>query len=328
MASRLYSLYTWCKQGIGSSSGCKAEFITVVTRLLYSDELLNMPSVSGEYWYSNNYDVAVNNGLFNENEFDFDKSVLNAPMPREEMALILVRACKQNDVYPSRLAEPSEISDINTVSKPYREAVIKAFSLGLITGKDDTGRFAPYDTLTRAEGATVLYRLMLKIEVMLNDIYNNQVETTDDNSVIVIYEGEIRNNRNAKEGDIFIKKDGTQVVLRKDQYGILGGGQSIAPDIGLNLGMKTVGKNGIEAFTYDAKSYGLMVDSTGKGLQNEGYYINNTTGEGHWTYELMELEKFIPRPDKDGAYEGEVSSDSYRLYVWKYGYWLNNTVMP
>ena len=57
----------------------RAEFITVVTRALYSDQLANMPAVSGEYWYSNNYDVALDNGLIKDSEFKFDKTTLNAP---------------------------------------------------------------------------------------------------------------------------------------------------------------------------------------------------------------------------------------------------------
>ncbi len=300
----------------------RAELITVVTRVLYSDKLASMPSVSSEYWYTNNYDVAIHNGLIKESEFSFDKETLNAPIPRQEMALILVRACKQNDKYPVRLVETSRISDINTVSEPYQESVIKAFSLGLIEGKDNTGRFAPHDTLTRAEGATVLSRLVSVIEVTSSEIYDN-------NAPIIIHEGKPRSNRNAKEGDIFIKKDGTQIVLKKDQYGILGGGQRVAPDVGLRLGIRIIEPEGIDFFTYDAKTYGKMVDSTGMGLQNEGYYINKTTGEGHWAGEWHKLWEIYPAPDRDenpGSYEGQVSSDPYSLWVWKYGDWNVNRI--
>lgn len=302
----------------------RAEFITVVTRVLYSDELASMPSVSGEFWYSNNYDVSINNSLFSENEFGFDKETLNAPIPRQEMALILVRACKQNDKYPVRLVEQSRISDINTVSEAYQEAVIKAFSLGLITGKDASGRFAPHDTLTRAEGATVLSRLVSVIEVISNEIYDN-------NTPIVIHEGKSRSNRNAKEGDVFIKKDGKQIVLKKGPNGILGEGQGVAPDVGLNLQARSVGPKGVSnpAFIYDRKIYGNMVDSTGANLQNQIYYINATTGEGHWGEEWYKLWEKYPAPDRDenpGSYEGQVSSDPYSLWVWEHGDWNVNRI--
>ena len=297
----------------------RAEFITVVTRALYSDQLANLPAVSGEYWYANNYDIAVDNGLIFENEFKFDKSTLNAPMPREEMALILVRACEQMGEDTSGTVQTSRISDFSTVSDPYQKAVLQAFTLGLIAGKDDTGRFDPHATLTRAEGATVLYRLVRedkRVDVTPHDTQNNQGETVNVNSSITITEGAFRQNRNAKEGDIFIKSNGEQILLKKDQYGILGGGQGVAPDVGLNLGIRTVGAKGIEVFTYDHKSHGLMVDSTGMTIQNQSYYINKTTGEGHWGHELVELEKHIPAPDREGAYVGEVSPDAYHLYVW------------
>ena len=300
----------------------RAEFITVVTRALYSDQLANMPAVSGEFWYTNNYDVAVNNGLINENEFKFDKSVLNAPMPREEMALILVRACEQNGEDTSNTVQTSRISDFSTVSESYRDSVLKAFTLGLIAGKDNSGRFDPHATLTRAEGATVLYRLVRedkRVDVTPNDIYNNQGGTVNVNSPITITEwkyGESRNNRNAKEGDIFIKANGEQIVLKKDQYGILGGGQGVAPDVGLMMNGSPVGPKGVVVFTYDVKSYGQMVDSTGMSIQNQSYCINKTTGEGHWGGEIVVLMEKISKPNRDGSYVGEVSSDAYHMYIW------------
>ncbi len=290
----------------------RAEFITVVTRALYSDQLASMPAVSGEYWYSNNYDVAIDNGLIKENEFKFDKSVLNAPMPREEMALILVRACEQNGEYIRYTIDMSEISDYSEVREPYKDAVIKAFSSNLIKGKDDTGRFAPRDTLTRAEGAMVLFRLVEKIEVTSDYIY-------DQNMPIIIHEwayGRSRSNRNAQEGDIFIKANGEQIVLKKDQYGILGGGQGVAPDVGLHLGIGVVGPKGVTGFAYDARKYDLMVDSTGMSIQNQSYYINKTTGEGHWGGEIGVLMEKISKPNREGSYIGEVSSDAYHMYIW------------
>lgn len=309
----------------------RAEFITVVTRALYSDQLAGMPAVSGEFWYANNYDVAINNGLISESEFAFDKTTLNAPMPREEMALILVRACEQNGEFTGNTVQTSRIADFRSVSEPYRDSVLKAFSLGLIAGKDNRGTFDPHATLTRAEGATVLYRLVRqdkRVDVTPNDTQNNQGETVNVNSPITIEEGKFRQNRNAREGDIFKKANGETVVLKKDQYGILGGGQGVAPDVGLNLGLKTVGENGISVFIYDSKSHGKMLDSTGMVIQNQGYYINETTGEGHWGKEWVELRKNIPAPDRDGSYVGEVSSDSYKLWVWDGGSWISNTVTP
>ena len=303
----------------------RAEFITVVTRALYSDQLANMPAVSGEFWYSNNYDVALNNGLITESEFAFTKEVLNAPMPRQEMALILTRACDQMGEGTGTLVSTSRISDYNTVGSDYKTAVRIAFTKGLIAGKDTSGRFAPHDTLTRAEGATVLYRLVNKskrVEVGIST--GGGGVTTPVSSAITIYEGQARYNRNAQEGDLFIKKDGTQIVLKKGPNGILGEGQGVAPDVGL-LGQ--IGENGCDSFTYKVADYGSWYDSTGMRLQNGTYWINETTGEGYWSAELSVLEKKYPALDRDenpGSYEGQVSSDPYSLYVWDGSDWELN----
>ena len=303
----------------------RAEFITVVTRALYSDQLANMPAVSGEFWYTNNYEVALNKGLITESEFAFTKEVLNAPMPRQEMALILTRACDQMGEGTGRLVSTSRISDYNTVGSDYKTAVRIAFTKGLIAGKDTSGRFAPHDTLTRAEGATVLYRLVNKskrVEVGIST--GGGGVTTPVSSAITIYEGQARYNRNAQEGDIFVKKDGTQIVLKKGPNGILGEGQGVAPDVGL-LGQ--IGENGCDSFTYKVADYGSWYDSTGMRLQNGTYWINETTGEGYWSAELSVLEKKYPALDRDenpGSYEGQVSSDPYSLYVWDGSDWELN----
>lgn len=299
----------------------RAEFITVVTRALYSDQLANMPSTEGGLWYVNNYEVALNNGLITESEYHLVDSVLNAPIPRQEMALILTRACNQMGEGTGTLVSPARIADYGSVGSHYKDAVRIAFTKGLITGKDNRGTFDPHATLTRAEGATVLYRLVNKSKRVKVTLNTGGGTTTPVNAAITINEGQPRYNRNAQEGDIFIKKDGTQIILKKGPNGILGEGQGVAPDVGL-LGLVT--EKGCEGFAYKVADYGNWYDSTGEHLQGHNYWVNKTTGEGHWTKEMQVLAKKYPVPDRDGAYEGEVSSDPYSLWVWEYGDWSYN----
>lgn len=307
----------------------RAEFIAVVTRVLYSEVLATMPGVSAKLWYANNYDVAVAKGLIKESEFEFDDTLLNSPMPREEMALILVRACEQCGEYIRYLADTSEIPDYNLVSDPYKKSVLEAFSAGLIKGKNINGLFAPHDTLTRAESATVLFRLVKKTGITSNAVFDNNIP-------IVIHEwqyGRSRSDRNAREGDVFIKTTGEQIVLTKDQYGILGGGQGVAPDVGLSLshgygGNSIIGRDGTDnnGFRYDRETYGILVDSTGNDIFGQRYYINATTGEGYWKSEYQRLSENIPVPDRNGAYMDEVSPDSYHLYKWYGDVWVWNYI--
>lgn len=299
----------------------RAEFITVVTRALYSSELANMPSNEGGLWYANNYEVALNKGLITETEYHLVDSVLNAPIPRQEMALILTRACEQKGEKTGTLVSTTRIADYNTVGSHYKDAVRTAFTKGLIAGKDNRGTFDPHATLTRAEGATVLYRLVNESKRVKVTVNTGGGTTTPVNAAITIYEGQARYNRNAQEGDIFVKKDGTQIILKKGPNGILGEGQGVAPDVGL-LGQVT--EKGCDGFRYKVADYGNWYDSTGEHLQGHKYFINASTGEGYWSKELSVLEKKYPEPNVDGEYEGQVSNDPYKLWVWESDDWYYN----
>lgn len=297
----------------------RAEFITVVTRALYSDQLANMPAVSGEFWYVNNYDVALNNGLISESEFAFTKEVLNAPMPRQEMALILTRACEQMGEGTGTLVSPSRISDYNTVGGDYKTAVRIAFTKGLIAGKDTSGRFAPHDTLTRAEGATVLYRLVNKSKRVEVGISTGGGVSTPVSSAITIYEGQARYNRNAQEGDLFIKKDGTQVVLKKGPNGILGEGQGVAPDLGLRYCPEGDNPSTVEdGKMFTGGSIGRWESSVGKTVVGDFYYVHPLTGEGHWGKEWSIIYRasynYMLDNGIEGKYDGEISAD--KQLVW------------
>lgn len=68
----------------------RAQFITVVTRYLYPNELKTVKVAEGSAWYAGNYDVAVDMGLIYEHEFSADASVMNQSMTRQEMAMVLV----------------------------------------------------------------------------------------------------------------------------------------------------------------------------------------------------------------------------------------------
>ena len=287
----------------------RAEFITVVMRALFPDA--DYTSQAGEPWWQGVYDNALGTIIERGDIFSYTQ-YLDDNITRQEMALILIRACEQMGEGYGTLVSKSRISDFDTIGTRYQHVVRVAFTKGLIAGKDTSGRFAPQDTLTRAEAATVLYRLIDS---------SKRVEFDDLWGTLTIYEGQARYNRNAQEGDIFIKKDGTQIILKKGPNGILGEGQGVAPDVGL-LGQ--IGENGCDSFTYKVADYGSWYDSTGAHLQGYDYWINKSTGEGHWTKELHALAKKYPVPDRDGAYEGEVSSDPYSLWVWEYGDWSYN----
>ncbi|MBQ3199428.1 MAG: S-layer homology domain-containing protein [Firmicutes bacterium] len=134
----------------------KAQFLVVATRHLYNDKLSRMEQ--GETWYANNYDVAVSEGMISQDEFPYNE--LNAPITRQEMALIAVRTAElRGEINPAPV-ESSIIADYDTIGSYYKDFVLKAFTMGLISGYDDEGTFGPNDTLTREQGAMVAYRFV------------------------------------------------------------------------------------------------------------------------------------------------------------------------
>lgn len=291
----------------------RAQYIVVVTRYLFNDELNAMEQ--GANWYSNNYDLAVKHGLITKSEFSID--TLNNPITRQEMALVAVRTAQaQGETMPT-LVSTDRIADYSTIGNYYKDFVVKAFSMGLISGYDAKGTFGPNDTLTREQGAMVAYRLVNAESRKIPEI-NTQEETTTAGA-ITIKEGQ-PSSRPAKAGDTYIKADGTKVVLKVGPNGILGEGQGVAPDKNLSLGEWT-GKR----FNFSASEVGNLTDSLGKTLQNQKYLINYTTGEGHWSNEWTALEKLYPMPKESGTYAGQLSSDPYNLYYWdSFVGWLGN----
>lgn len=283
----------------------RAEFTVVVVRALYKSDLDAMPSATP--WWSNAYKVALDKGILQSNELE--NGTMEKGMSRQEMALVLVRAAEQKGESASQLVSTSKIADYSTVGTYYRDSVVKAYSMGMITGMGN-GTFSPQGTMNRAQGAAVLNRLVDSSSRAKVDF---SVPSNPVSSSITIYEGQARSNRPAQAGDTFVKADGTKIVLQKDQYGIVGGGQGVAPDIGLYYNGNVCEDQGV--FTYDNRAVSFT-DSLGKELNNQTYMINRTTGTGHWGSEWQYLRGKIASPTSPGSKDGEVSKDAYHLYKW------------
>lgn len=127
-----------------------AEFITVIDRALYKDTALS----TTDPWWQSAYDLAISKGIIKAGELDMTKA-----MTRQEMAMVMVRASNET---PTQLVATSKIADYSTIGAAYTDYVLKAYSMGMLTGMDNNGTFAPTATMNRAQGATVLNRLTNK----------------------------------------------------------------------------------------------------------------------------------------------------------------------
>ena len=161
----LFSGTTAPVNGIGTfapdDTMTRGAFLTVLTRWLFGDELDAMGVVPGAPWWKNNYTLALQNGLLKDKELGGD---LDKAMNRQEMAVVLARAAQGLGLEPDTLVSESAIPDWYSIGEGYREGVRLAYSLGFIGGVDSKGTFNPNGTLTRAQAATVVYRLLEKIE--------------------------------------------------------------------------------------------------------------------------------------------------------------------
>ena len=141
----------------------RAEFIAVMTRALYSSDLAFYSS--SDIWYANNFKVADKKGLLNKTDYVIDEAFMNMPISRQEAALLLENymiAAKEDMAWSSTEYSKtiSKIPDYNKIENKYSASVPVLYLAGLLTGVDDEGNFNPYGQLTRAEGATVLFRLI------------------------------------------------------------------------------------------------------------------------------------------------------------------------
>ena len=299
----------------------RAQFVTVVTRYLYADELKAMENEFGkaDVWFEYNYDVAIEHGIIKKTEFEV--ADMGVAMSRQEMAMVLVRAAGEKGESAEKLIHTQRIADYDTIGGYYKDYVRQCYSMGMICGTDSKGTFNPNGTLNRAQAATVLYRLVDAGSRQQVDLSAPQAEVQQQAGAITIKEGQ-QSSRPAKAGDTYVKADGTKVVLKVGPNGILGEGQGVAPD--KNLKTEASGWTG-DRFNFIASKTGNLTDSLGNTLQNGRYIVNYTTGEGHWDTEWKVLMAKYPAPAKNGSYDGQISTDPYSLYYWDGICWSFNS---
>ena len=154
------------------------QFLAVLTRLIAADKIDT--SLSG-HWAMPNYSAAIDVGLIYAYEYSSSKTDLDKLLSREEMAVLLSRAAEINgeplEILPGI---ENNIGDLDKVSYDKVTAVKQAYSSGLLAGTNDNGDFNPKGTMTRAEMATVVCRLMNYVprgEVTIKDPDSNVDET-------------------------------------------------------------------------------------------------------------------------------------------------------
>lgn len=127
----------------------RGEFV----KLLAAAAELEIKDWSGDHWATPYLTAAIGAGIVVPLEYEGEID-LRGPIPREEMAAMLVRAqgLQGKDA-------PLAFTDGEDVRELYRALVAEAVNKNLLGGYPD-GSFRPQGTLTRAEAAAVISRIL------------------------------------------------------------------------------------------------------------------------------------------------------------------------
>lgn len=143
----------------------RAQFIKMIVAALGND---NLP-MGDLYWASTYINKAYELNLIEKEEVsqvNFDK-----PITRQEMAAIAANSIKET--FDTSLTKYKDrIKDINSTGEKYKESILKVYIKGIITGYAD-GEFKPLKSATRAEGATIIIRLLDLDERLYVDTFND-----------------------------------------------------------------------------------------------------------------------------------------------------------
>lgn len=300
----------------------EVQFLTVVLRKAFPTELEQYNAQYNSTWYDGAYRLGLAKGIINQSIYGSGADMNARNITRERMTDMAIKGLEAmgEQIYSDAYGVSSRVTDLNQCTGDMRNSMIKAYTMGIIAGTTST-TVSPKQTAKRAEGATVLYRFAYPDERTIPDL-SAPVEKpgSDLSQPITIYEGQSRvagESRLAREGDIFVKADGTKVVLKKGPNGVLGEGQGVAPD----LGFKGTPKGGLynEVINQERFSPGPVLgdyysNSIGKPYNNDTYKVNPWTGEGHWGTEWQVIMNANPMPATKGTYDGQISSNG--VWVW------------
>lgn len=149
----------------------KVEFLALTVQTVTLDEIVI--SENDDHWGDPFYQWAYDHEIVESS--DLDKSTWDNDITRYEMAKIIIRT-SENIIGE----EPIQVDGIEDIMSDYETVndnpaayyVKQAFAKGIINGKNEKGLFAGDDTGTRAEGATLILRLIdpeVRVQVKLND---------------------------------------------------------------------------------------------------------------------------------------------------------------
>ena len=126
-----------------------AEFVTITARLA------GLPSAQGQttHWAAGQMQAALQAGWYDWDEIPPTGERFDRPITRQLAVKVLMRALLP-DARGDYVTESAKIKDFSGLDGRYYEAVLAAYSSGVVHGDPD-GAFRPLDGLSRAEACTL-----------------------------------------------------------------------------------------------------------------------------------------------------------------------------
>ena len=149
--------------GVFSPSGTltEAQFVTIMTRAFFNDELEAAKKVVGSNakWYAAAQKVAEDNKLLT-----FIQGKMDAPITRYDMAAIMTNIMDAKEFAgrpgATKIEETfDKIADFKSIPNSYQVSVASVFAMGLIAGTDSKGTFSGASYMNRAQAAVVYGRM-------------------------------------------------------------------------------------------------------------------------------------------------------------------------
>ena len=171
---------TGTASGVFSPSGKlnMAQFVTVLTRAFYNNDVVN--STREGAWPNQNYNAAEKHNLF----AGLTRWGGDIEVTREVMAQMMYNVMVDKSVVLPNDTEIqatiNKIPDIAAVDDNYRTAVAVCYYWELLAGVDAQGTFAPKGVLNRAQTAVIYTRLKKAVNVLSTGTTENPGTTTPD----------------------------------------------------------------------------------------------------------------------------------------------------
>lgn len=130
-----------------------AEAVTAAVRVRRLLAGIADPLPAGQPWYQSGVDYALEAGLLTEGQF----ADYAAPITRAQLSVLFARVLPWEEyAILSQVDPPPDVPD----DAPYVDSALLLYRSGVLTGVDERGSFAPDVSVTRAQLAAILCRLV------------------------------------------------------------------------------------------------------------------------------------------------------------------------